>query len=109
MNQRAGPLFSKRRGGGGESRKMMRVKGMFYGEGNFDAAIGDGVSGWGLRIPKEKASIVGYEDPISMQEDAGLVEETIDTIGSGSAAVDRKDGKLIFGGGRRPVVGLGNL
>ena len=42
-----------------------------------------------------------------MQEGAGLVEETIDTTGSGSAAVDRRDGKLIFCGGRRPVEGLG--
>ena len=42
-----------------------------------------------------------------MQEGAGLVEETSDTTGSGSAAVDRRDRKLIFGGGRRSVDGLG--
>ena len=36
-----------------------------------------------------------------------MVEETSDTIGSGLAAADRRDGKLIFGGGRRHVVRLG--
>ena len=30
--------------GGCEPHKMMRVKGMCYGEGNSDAAVGDGVS-----------------------------------------------------------------
>ena len=80
---------------------------MCYGEGNSGAAIGDGVFGWELRIPEEKARIVGYEDPASMQEAAGLVEETSDTTGSGSAAGVRRDGKLIFCGGRRPVEGLG--
>ena len=93
--------------GGCEPRKMMRVKGMCYGEGDSDAAVGDRVSGWGLRIPEEKARIVGGEDPVSMQESAELMEETSDTTGYGSAATDRRDGKLIFGSGRRSGVGLG--
>ncbi|RVX00292.1 hypothetical protein CK203_024581 [Vitis vinifera] len=54
--------------GGCEPRKMMRVKGMCYGEGDSDAAVGDGVSEWGLRIPEEKARIVGGEDPVSIQD-----------------------------------------
>ncbi|RVW30268.1 hypothetical protein CK203_098811 [Vitis vinifera] len=93
--------------GGCESRKVVHVKGIRYGEGNSEAAVGDRVSGWGLRIPEEKASRIGCEGPGSLQEEAGLVKETLDMTGNGSAEVVRRDGKLIFGGGRKLVDGLG--
>ena len=93
--------------GGCESRKVVRVKGIRYGEGNSEAAVGDRVSGWGLRIPEEKASRIGCEGLGSLQEEAGLVKETLDMTGNGSAEVVRRDGKLIFGGGRKLVDGLG--
>ena len=93
--------------GGCESRKVVHVKGIRYGEGNSEAAVGDRVSGWGLRIPEEKASRIGCEGLGSLQEEAGLVKETLDMTGNGSAEVVRRDGKLIFGGGRKLVDGLG--
>ena len=93
--------------GGCESRKVVHVKGIRYGEGNSEAAVGDRVSGWGLRIPEEKASRIGCEGLGSLQEEAGLVKETLDMTGNGLAEVVRRDGKLIFGGGRKLVDGLG--
>ena len=87
-NQRGVELESrasfKQEEGGCDSRKVVRVERVRYGDGNPDAGVGDGVTGWGLRIPEEKARLLDCEGLVSLQEDAGLVKETIDTTKSGS-------------------------
>ena len=92
---------------GCDSRKVVRVERVRYREGNPDAGVGDGVTGWGLWIPKEKVRLIDCEGPVSLQEDAGLVKKTLDATKSGSAKVVRRDGKQLFGGGRNPVDGQG--
>ena len=96
-NQRGVELVSKtsfkQEEGGCDSRTMVRVEMVRYGEGNLAAGVGDGVIGWGLRIPEENARLIDCEGLVSLQEDAGLVKETPDVIKSGAAEVVRRDGK----------------
>ena len=86
---------------------MVRVERVCYGEGTPAAGVGDRVTGWGLRIPEEKARQIDCEGLVSLQEDAGLVKETPDVIKSGAAEVVRRDGKKLLGGGRGPEAGQG--
>ena len=78
----------KQEEGGCDSRTMVR-----YGEGNLAAGVGDGVIGWGLRIPEENARLIDCEGLISLQGDARLVKETPDATKRESTEVVRRDGK----------------
>ena len=110
-NQRGVELESrasfKQEEGGCDSRKVVRVERVRYGDGNPDAGVGDGVTRWGLQILEEKARLIDCEGLVSLQEDARLVKETLDATKSGSAEVVRRDGKQLFSSGRNPVDGQG--
>ena len=79
--------------GGCDSRTMVRVEMVRYGEGNLGAGVGDGVTGWGLWIPEENAGLIDYEGLVSLQGNARLVKETLDATKRESAEVVRRGGK----------------
>ena len=84
---------------------MVRVERVCYGEGTPAASVGDRVTGWGLRIPEEKARQIDCEGLVSLQEEVGLVKKTSDVTKSGVSELVRLDGKKFFGGGRGPEGG----